>query len=357
VKASSIVHHRLYQQRLAGERPERPEQVVAWFGAMQGQEYVAAKWAIGLRCDDVTQSTIERAVAEGAIVRTWLMRGTLHLTAAADTRWLLGLLGPRVTARTAGRRRTLHIDDATLARSRELIIAALEGGRQLRRAEIRQILEDAGVPMDALRLYHVLQWTVLSGLICFGPMDDKQETLVLLDEWIPDGRVMERDEALAELARRYIRSHGPATSRDFAWWSGLTLTDARAGLAQGGPEIDEDTIDGVRYWVPADGVKREVPSPFAHLLPAFDEYYLGYQARDLVLSAEYDSRRVSDNGAFWPIIVIDGQVVGRWKQMIKKGKVILTLEPFRPLTEAEASAVAAAADRYSQYLELPVVLG
>jgi hypothetical protein len=357
VKASSIVHQRLYQQRLAGEWPERPEQVVAWFGAMQGQEYVAAKWAIGLRCDTTTHAAVEQAVVERAIVRTWLMRGTLHLTTAADIRWMLGLLGPRVIARTAGRRRTLRIDDTNLAHSRELITAALQGGQQLSRAAIRQVLEDAGIPMDARRLYSILQWTMLSGVICFGPMDDRQETLVLLDEWIPGDVELQHDEALRELARRYIRSHGPATSRDFAWWSGLTLTDARAGLGLCGAEIDEETIDGVRYWMPADGVKREVPSPIAHLLPAFDEYYVGYKARDLALDAEYDSRQVSDNGAFWPIIVIDGQVVGTWKQVVKKGTVLVTLQPFRPLTEAEGPAVAAAADRYSRYLELPVLLG
>jgi len=187
-------------------------------------------------------------------------------------------------------------------------------------------------------------------------MQGKQETFVLLDEWVPKTGALEGDEALAELAWRYFASHGPATSQDFVWWSGLLVAEARAGLELVRSRLRQETIGDQTYWLPQHTTIVKDPSPTAHLLPAFDEYFLGYRERSLVLDPKYDKRAVSSNGIFRPVIVIDGQVVGVWKRTLKKGSVIITPGPFRSLTDAENQALVEAANRYGAFLGLPVVL-
>jgi hypothetical protein len=356
MNASDVVHRRLHRQKLAWGRANEPQEVVAWFGAMQGQDYAAAKWAVGLRCVNATLAMVEQEVVERKIVRTWLMRGTLHLVAVPDVRWMLALLAPRLLAASAGRRRQLELDEATLARSHDVFAGALQGGQRLLRAEMKSALERAGIALDSSRLYHLLHWAGLQGWICFGPVQDKEETFVLFEEWVPAGEELTRDEALAELALRYVQSHGPATAQDFAWWSGLTLTDARAGLALTSSSLLQETMGGHRYWMLPDDPTVEAPSPTAHLLPPYDEYYVGYKLRDLILDPQSEKRAISNNGVFRPMVVIDGQVVGIWKQSARQNTVVLALETFRSLTKAETQALSAAAHRYGAFIHLPVDL-
>jgi hypothetical protein len=354
--ALDIAHHRLYNQRIVQERLERPSQVVAWLGAMQAQDYASVKWAIGLRCCSATDAVIEQAIVNKTIVRTWLMRGTLHVAAASDVRWMLALLAPRLIANNARRSQQLELDDATFAHSYETLTKVLQGGKQLTRAEAMLVLERAGISTTGQRGYHILRRAGQEGLICFGPIQDKQKTLVLLDEWVPHGKHMKRDEALAELAERYFRSHGPATLQDFVWWSGLRVADARAGLEMAKTQLDQKTIDGQTYWLPQNDSIPKDPSPTAYLLPAFDEYFLGYRARNAILDSKHDKQAVSSNGVVRPIIVIDGQIVGIWKRVLKKGSVIITPGPFNLLTAAENEALLLAANQYGAFLGLPMEL-
>jgi hypothetical protein len=269
---------------------------------------------------------------------------------------MLTLLAPRLIATSARRYRQLELDEATFAHSYEVLTKVLQGGKQLSRAEIMLVLEQAGISTDGQRGYHILRRAGLEGLICFGPRQDKQETFVLLDEWVPHSRKMERDEALAELAECYFRSHGPATLPDFVWWSGLQVADARAGLEIAKTRLQQETIEGQTYWLPQNNSILKDPSPTAYLLPAFDEYFLGYKARDAVLDSKYDKRAVSSNGVFRPAVVIDGQVVGIWKRALKKGSVIITPGPFNSLTAAENQALLMAANQYGTFLGLSVGL-
>ena len=354
--ALDIAHYRLHNQRIVHEKSELPSQVVTWFGAMQAQDYASVKWAVGLRCCDATDATIEQAIVNKTIVRTWLMRGTLQVVGVADVRWMLKLLALRIVGNSARRYRQLELDDATFAHSYEVLTKVLQGGKQLTRAEIMLVLEQAGISTTGQRGYHILRRAGLEGLICFGPMQDKQETLVLLDEWVPHSRNMKRDEALAELAGRYFESHGPATLQDFVWWSGLPVADARAGLEIAKTRLHQETVEGQTYWLPQNSSLPADPSPTAYLLPAFDEYFLGYKARDAVLDAKFDKQAVSSNGVFRPMIVIDGQIVGIWKRAYEKGSVVITLSPFNSLTEAENQAIIAAANQYGTFLGLSVVL-
>ncbi len=226
----NIAQRRLRTQRLAGAGFESPAEAVRWFGAVQAQDYQGALWALGLRTTGATQASLEQAIAERTIVRSWPLRGTLHFTTPEDLRWMLKWLAPLTIARVASRFRQFDLDAPVFARSAAAIVKALEGGRRMTRPQLYARLERARVVTRHGRGSHVLFRLANDGLICFAPHDGKQPTFALLDEWLPASHLPERDEALAELARRYFTSHGPATLQDFTWWSGLPAADARRGV-------------------------------------------------------------------------------------------------------------------------------
>ncbi|MFN8475856.1 MAG: winged helix DNA-binding domain-containing protein [Anaerolineae bacterium] len=352
-----IVAHRLHSQQLLGTQFRTPAEVVDWFGAVQAQDYPGGKWAIGLRLPGATDADIERAIADRSIIRTWPMRGTLHFVAAEDIRWMLEALTPRVVAGASSRHRQLELDDATFARSREVIAAALQGGKRLSRPAMYQTLDAAGISTQGQRGIHILGRLAQEGLICFGPHEGKQPAFVLLDEWAPNAKRLERDVALAELARRYFTSHGPATVQDFVWWSGLTAADARAGLDAVKSALVEERVDGQSYWLRPDITGGMPPAPLVHLLPAFDEYMVAYRDRGAALRA-VQARDIPTPGMIilGPIIVADGQFVGAWKRRLGKGSVSVAAQPLLPLTDAETHALAEAARRYGDFVGLPAHL-
>jgi hypothetical protein len=352
----NVAHHRLANQHIAKATFEKPSDVVAWLGAVQAQDYLGALWAVGLRTRNATEQEIEGAIADRTIVRTWPLRGTLHFVAAADVRWILELLTPRIIAGSAGRRRQLDLDEATFARSKELFVSVLQGGQQLPRDAMYGLLEAAHISTAGGRGLHILWRLALEGILCFGARKGKQQTFALLDDWVPAARTKERDEALAELARRYFTSHGPATLQDFVWWSGLTAADARAGLEMAKPHLAQEVIAGQTYWLSSSLPTGKGSSPPAYLLPAFDEYTVAYKDRSAVLDPLVAERANSRNGILSPTIVINGQVVGTWKRALKKGTVVITPRPFSLLKKAEKHALTAAAHQYSAFLELPAVL-
>ena len=239
---------RLSSQRIAGPKFEHPAEVVRWMGAIQAQDYAQGVWAIGLRTASATLADVEQAIADRKIARTWPMRGTIHFVPPEDVRWILQLTAARLLAGGRSRQAQLGLDQAILERSRQLFQDALQGGRRLTRPEMMALLEGAGISTEKQRGYNILVYAALTGLICMGPMQKKQQTFVLLDEWAPHPRALSKEEALAELARRYFCGHGPATLADFARWAGLTLTDARAGLAGAGADLVPETIAGEKYW-------------------------------------------------------------------------------------------------------------
>ena len=221
---------------------------------------------------------------------------------------------------------------------------------------MQDVAREAGISTTGQRDYHLLRHAGLNGVICFGPMHDKQQTFVLLDEWTTPSKGPTGDEAVAELAVRYFQSHGPATPEDFAWWSGLGVRVARAGVRAAIGRLHEHTINDTQTWSGHDIASVNAPAPSTFLLPAFDEYYLGYRDRSAVLDPAYDSRVVSHNGVFRPIIVVDGQVAGIWKQEAKRDAITLALQPFLTLGASERRALDAAAQQYAAYLGRPVAV-
>lgn len=226
----NIPDQRLYNQCISNHRFKKLEEVVQWLGAVQAQDYLGSLWAIGLRLKNARETHIEKAIADKKIVRSWPMRGTLHFVAAEDLRWMLKLLTPRVIQRSAGLYKELQLDNRVFGKSRKTVTTALRDGKQFTRSEIYAVMERSGISTHDQRGLHILGHLAQEGLICFGPRNGKQQTFVLLDEWIPPAKMPDREQAIEKLTRSYFNSHGPATVKDFAWWSGLAFTDAKNGI-------------------------------------------------------------------------------------------------------------------------------
>ena len=353
---TNIAVHRLRSQQLEHTKLKLSGEVVAWLGAVQAQDYAGAKWSIGLRLPGSTDVDIEQAVDDRTIVRTWAMRGTLHFVAASDIHWLLALLAPRIIAGNARRYRELELDERTLARSNVVLARALQGGKQLNRTELLAILEQNGISTRGQRAAYMLQRASLDGLICQGGVRRNIPTFMSLAESLPETKTMARDEALAELAKRYFTSRGPATLQDFVWWSGLSAADARAGLEAIQSQLIQETIDGQTYWLSRSLPTGRASSSTVYLLPGFDEYLLSYKDRSASRDALYMKKLTPTNGMLPSTIVIAGRVVGTWKRTFRKGAVVIASNPFTALTAAQDRAFAAAARRFSEFLGMPVAL-
>jgi hypothetical protein len=334
------IGRRLLNQQLAGSRFSDPVDLVRWMGAVQAQDYRGSLWAVGLRLDGGREAAVETAISAGAIVRTWPMRGTLHLVPGEDARWMLRWLTPRVIARSAGRYRELGLDGASFRRSARVAVRALEGRRALTRQELFAALRRAGVSTEGQRGIHVIGHLAQQGLICYGPRRERQSTFVLLDEWVARRREPSRDEALATLARRYFASHAPATVRDFAWWSGLLMKDAQKAVAAARSEEARTHRSAGRR------------KPAALLLPPWDEYIVAYKDRDAVVrplgKRGQDRLKVVGSAP----ILIDGRVRGSWKRTIERSSVRVTPEFWTAVTDAERRAVRRAALGYARFLGL-----
>jgi hypothetical protein len=351
-----IAHQRLHNQLITRQSFAKPDEVVTWLGAVQAQDYAAAKWALGLRLPGATADDIEQAFADGTILRTHVMRPTWHFVSPADIRWLLALTAPRVNAASASYHRKFALDDATFRSCNAALVKALQGGKQLTRPELVSALQQAGiVARDTLRFGLIIMRAELDGIICSGARRGKQFTYALLDERAPQARTLDRDEALAELTTRYFTSHGPATVQDFVWWSGLTVADARLGLAMVGSQLMRELIDGQAYWFATSTLPTRDLSQAAYLLPNFDEYTVGYKDRSAAFDATH-TKKLEPRGDILSshAIVLDGQVVGTWKRTLKKDAVTITPLFFTPLDEAATGAFVASAEHYGAFLELPV---
>lgn len=353
---SDIAHGRLHNQHIAGPKFETAAEAVHWLGAVQSQDYAGAKWALAQRMRHATDADLDAAFNAGDILRTHVMRPTWHFVHPADIRWLLALTAPRVHALNGTMYRKLELDDALLKRSAKVLMKALQGGRHLDRNEIGSVLAQAGIVADGMRLGYIVHWAELEALVCSGPRHGKQFTYALLEERVPPAKSLTRDQALAELVKRYFTSHGPATLHDFAWWSGLTRADAKAGVASLGTELRHEVIDGQTYWFADAEPYAKDKSPMAYLLPNYDEY-ISYKDRSAVFDSRYASRLDIQAGGLPHFLVIDGQIAGAWRRTFSQGAVVIESRPFIPLTVAENKAFETAAQRFGQFLGMPVILG
>jgi hypothetical protein len=353
----NVLAARLRNQNLIESKRRKAAQVVAALGAMQAQDYPAAKWGIGLRSPGLQDPDVEEAFNDGLILRTHVLRPTWHFVAPEDIRWLLALSAPRIHAGSAHYYRQSGLDTKTLNKSCALMHRVLEGGKAMTRAELAEYLRRAKVSGDGLKLSYLVMFAELEGVVCSGPRRGKQFTYQLLDERVAATKPRPRDQALADLAKRYFSSHGPATIRDFSWWSGLTIRDARQAAESAAKGLEKSSIDGLSYWSARGTSDAATKSGLAFLLPNYDEYLVAYKDRTLVVDSERSANMAArSNSALANHVVIDGRLAGNWSRTIRSNGVLIEVAPYRKLTPAHARAVAAAADCYGEFLGLPATL-
>jgi hypothetical protein len=352
-------------QRLRAQQLDRPElqtaeDLVAWFGAVQAQDYAGSKWALGVRLSGLldrpapTDAAVERLLASGAILRTHAFRFTWQLVAPADVRWMLALVAPRLKARAARRNKELELDASTLLKSNAVLERVLRDGQHRIRAELSTALERAGISTAGQRLSHLLAHAELDAVIVSGARRGKQSTHALLEQRAPKARApLARDEALSELALRYVKSRGPATAADFSWWSGLPASEARAGLEAIKSTVVCEVRGGQRYFRSSEhSTPRARRSPAALLLPAFDEYLIAYRAREASLDPAQAKRINAGGGLLDPVVVVSGRVIGRWRRTLARSAVTIAIEPFESGTAQTKRAMVAGAQSYAAFIEL-----
>lgn len=319
-------------------------------GAVQAQDFGGAKWGVGQRVGKSTEADVEASFNEGRILRTHAIRPTWHFVTSDDIRWILELSAPRTHAVSAYAYRTTELDARVLKRCRKVIEKALEGGRYLTRDEIASALEAAGIAARGLRLGYIMIWSELERVVCSGPRRGKQFTYALFDERAPNAKSLPRDEALAELTRRYFVSHGPATVRDFAWWSGLTMGEARRGVELLHPLLTRVDVEDRTYWFKECAVAGARLRPSVHLLPDYDEFLIAYKDRNSRVFGlkEGLSRPSFETTAF--LLVIDGLFAGTWRPRANSARIFLDVKPFASLGPTHARSLERVSKRYGDFI-------
>ena len=303
-----------------------PYEVVGHLGAIQAQDIPQATWCLGSRISGSTKKMIKQACTDGSIVRTRPMRGTLHYLAPENVHRMLDLCASKTLAGFAKRRAFLGITDAYADRALEIISNTLRGGKSLTRTALGEALREGGIPMQTQRVYHLSCYAATRQLICFGPPTDTEETFVLLDDRIPKKVILNPEEQLAKLAMLYFRGHGPATVDDLAWWCGLGKTLCKSAIALLKDELQTIAYNGKIYYFFASSVSTK-PRKNVHLLGGFDEYFLGYKDRSIVADVIHHGQLFTTNGIFFPLIMLDGRIVGTRKRTWKKNSVTIVLHP------------------------------
>lgn len=341
--AQRQINHQLYSSKL-----EQPQELVSWMTAIQAQEFANCQWALGARLPHTTVEDIQAALDNNTIVRTSALRGTLHLVAATDIRWIIQLIAPAVKTKMNSKRRQLEMDEKYLHKTNTTIEKALKGKQVLSRNGLASFLQQHKINTDGDRMNHILYEAALQGIICNAPAKGDYQ---LLEEWIPPAPAISKPQALKKLAAGYFASHGPATLADFTAWSGLSVTDAKAGLAAVQQELTTFELGGTHYWGPQ---ATKAPAPGVHLLPAFDEYFIGYKDRSNLVDSTYLKQVMTVNGIFNPIMLVNGRIVGLWKRTIEKKGIALTLMPFGKMKKQELKAFEPVAERFAAFMKLPL---
>ena len=338
----------------AVKEPSGVADVVEWFGAMQAQDLASVLWSLGARLPRYTEKQVIEALERREGLRTWPMRGTVHLIPPADARWMLDLMGVRALAGAAQRRLALGLDEKTADRAVDVLRAALQGGKRLTRGACVAALTDAGVTTAGQAAYHLLWYASQRGVTCIAPNSGKEQTFVLLDEWATDPRRPDRDEALAIMAVRYFRGHGPTTRQDFAGWMGMTVTDVKRGIAAAGDALTSVRVDDVEMYLPPAllDAPRDVEPGF-RALPGFDEYLLGFKDRTLMVDDAHKQAIIpGGNGIFQATIVRSGRVIGTWKRTLApRNRVVVEVRPLVAFRAADRKKTETALAPFARYLE------
>jgi hypothetical protein len=360
MKSVEIPSLRLFNQMIEGRSRRTLHSVISTLGAIQAQDYAMAKWAIGKRLPKSTEETFDKAFASGELLRTHLLRPTWHLVAATDIRWMLRLTAPNIKASMRSRHKDLELTDPVVRKCNNIFEKALSSRKALSREALAHLLEKSRISTRGNnRLSHILLCAELDGVICSGPPVGNKHTYALLNDRVPTHSTLTREESLAELARRYFESRGPATLQDFVWWSGLKAKDAAHALELITSDLLSESLNPTVYWTSNSGSRMKRVSLKTHLLPAFDEFLIAYRDRSAVIGGLHLKRAVSSNGIFYPIVVIEGTVGGLWRRRTEKSRIAVEItffqKPRRGLLDALESERQALADFAGKPVELRFV--
>lgn len=347
---------RLYNQQFTTHAFSNAGGLIDWFGAVQSQDYAAAKWGLGLRLPQLTDADIDLAFDSGEILRTHIMRPTWHFVSPEDIRWMQQLTAPRVMKILRSSGAKLGLDEAKYQRTNKLIEQTLCDNNYLTRSEIECVLAGSGIATGDLHMVHIMMRAELDCLICSGPRRGKQFTYALLDERAPKVASINRDEALIKLTTKYFTSHGPATIADFSWWSGLTLSDAKAGVEMIKQTLQHESVDGQAYWYAPQVKEVVLPKLHACFIPNYDEYTVAYKDRSMLFDAAKSRATPREHFIFNNVVVLNGSIVAGWKRTLKKDRVELEFNYYHALDKAKLKVVEKAAEAYGKFLELPVVM-
>lgn len=347
-----ISNIRLLNQQLVSPLFRTPKELVSWMGAMQAQNYPMVKWAVGMRLKSATIQMVEKALQEGEILRTHVMRPTWHLVAAEDIRWMLKLSAQRVIAanESYAKGRDLDISEELYTKSHDLLEKILCGKKSLTRQEIAEEFNRGGMVADNNRMTRFMARAEQVGIVCSGEDRGGKCTYALLEERVPPMPELTKDEALARLARNYFRSHAPAVLQDFVWWSGLPISQARQAIYFIESELTMEQWNGQTWYIHDACRTRGKALESLHLLPSYDEYLLGYKDRTDVLPKEYYPKAFTNNGLFFPVVLHKGQVVGNWDKTLKKKGIELAYSCFEQDTSLNKDLWNEAKHKYAQFL-------
>jgi len=342
---------RLRNQHLAKPMFIEAADVVRYLGAMQSQNYGGAVWAVGQRLKGGTATQIDKALARGDIIRTHVLRPTWHFVAPEDVRWMLDLTAGRIRMHTAIRQRVMELDDTIFGKCTDIITRLLEGGKQADRVTIARAFQKGGIATNEQRFVHIMMELELQQLVCSGGREGKQLTYALLDERVPKTKPIGKDEALAKLAERYFTSHGPATLHDFAWWSGLTIADAKSGLEMVSNGLEMVKSGANVYWMRGES-DRIFKTGSVYLLPNYDEYIVSYKDRSSSIEAKHLDKADPRGTLFNNTVIVNGRIAGIWRRELNKGAVTVHVTPFKPLSKIALSALNTQVKRYARFLGL-----
>lgn len=344
----TLVATRLQAQLLHKPAFNTAPEVVKHFGAMQAQDYPMSLFAVGVRLPGSTHDQIEQALDDGQIIRTHVLRPTWHLAPAEDIGWMLELTGENILRQMKSMNAKLGLDAKVFTKSADIIMKAVSAGQHKMRDELTAILNEHGIRTDQYRGLHLLAYAELQGIVCSGVRKGKHHTYALMAERVLHPNRLMREEALFELALRYFTSHGPATLRDFIWWSGLLVAEAKTAVALTEKDLVHKTIDGeVYYWKEAE---HALTDGKVMLLPYFDEYLIAYKNRRAAIDEKHMPHAFTSNGIFKPLIVSGGEVVGVWKRTEKKNHVEIEPMFLQKVSKAVERDTISAAERFGLFL-------
>ncbi|MCI0707592.1 MAG: winged helix DNA-binding domain-containing protein [Ignavibacteriae bacterium] len=347
---TEILHRRLVNQSIARTTFTTPAQVVASLGAVQAQVFDMATWAVGLRLTDATYEDVKRAFNKGAILRTHLLRPTWHFVAPKDIRWMLKLTSPRVHAANASAYRKLELDTKVFTRSNAALEKALRDEPQLTRLALREALERAKISTTGIRFGYLLMYAELEGVICSGPKLDKQFTYALLEKRVPPSKLLNRNEALRELTKRYFTTRGPATLHDYVWWSGLTVKEAKEGIAELSGYLTKEIIDGHEYYFVQTKPPRVTTNQSTFLFPDYDEYGISYKNRNALFGQNSMVKDLLIKDPYIHIIIADGQPAGTWQRTLNRKSISVTTRLFPSVSKEKRKAIQRAVARYQAFI-------